>query len=117
MGRFHGVRTQGRTARDEHYYSEGRTVNTNAGYRIDGHPVVHYHDRGICRELFEMLDSLLEKNMTEWKKQYSVDEILYDSNAERTILIGTMDAVYQKWYPDSESGQLWIDRGEAWSPS
>lgn len=72
---------------------------------------------GICRELFEMLDSLLEKNMTEWKKQYSVDEILYDSNAERTILIGTMDAVYQKWYPDFESGQLWIDRGEAWSPS
>ena len=65
---------------------------------------------GIDKELFDLFKPLLKDKMKEWEKRYTVSEILYDSNAEKTILIGTMDAAYQKWYPDFENGQLWVDR-------
>ena len=66
---------------------------------------------GIDKDMFTLICPLLKGKMQEWEKRYTVSEILHDSCAEKTILIGTMDAVYQKWYPGFENDQLWVDRG------
>ncbi len=62
---------------------------------------------GIPGELYALMYPHVQQMLQEWTHRYTIHKISFDRDAERTILLGTMDAAYQKWYPDFDSGNLW----------
>lgn len=67
---------------------------------------------GIPRLLYDEMYPDVINMLRRWESLYALHEFRFDEDAEKTILIGTMDIAYQKWHPDFDNGKIWTDNME-----